>query len=72
MSIQNPTEIQRNPPTSKWGGRWKQYFELCNTIHNMSNAGMSVQEIKTELTKRKPNKPLQVVHIDEHFKKGIG
>ena len=35
-------------------------------------AGMSVEEIKIELTKRKPNKPLRVVHIDEQFKKGIG
>ena len=33
---------------------------------------MSVEEIKIELTKRNPKKPLQVVHIDEQFKKGIG
>ena len=72
MSTQNPTTIQRTPPTSKWAGRWKQYYELRKSIHSLSNAGMSVEEIKTELAKCKPNKPLRVVHIDEQFKKGIG
>ena len=72
MSDQASVKIQRTPPTSKWGGRWKQYYELRNSIHNLSNAGMSVEEIKIELAKCEPNKPLRVVHIDEQFKKGIG
>ncbi|MEE3020581.1 MAG: hypothetical protein VX313_04965 [Bacteroidota bacterium] len=72
MSDQAPIQIQRSPPTSKWGGRWKQYYELRKSIHSLRNAGMSIEEIKIELAKRKPKKPLQVVHIDEQFKKGIG
>ena len=72
MSEQTPIQIQRCLPTSKWGGRWKQYYELCKSIHSLSNAGMSVEEIITELAKRKSKKPLRVVHIDEQFKKGIG
>ena len=70
MSDQAP--VQPTLSTNKQMG-WTLEAILRTTQINtqLSNAGMSVEEIKTELAKRKP-KPLRVVHIDEQFKKGIG